>query len=151
MLNPENKCGITVKMLPGETRQEYLLRWQREYRKVNSKKLAKYAADRRAANPEKHAASMKRYYAKHKTKLNQKSKEYAAAHKEELREYMRAYRAKNKEKISALNKEWKSKNADSQREKQRAYLNNRLKTDPTFRLKHYLKSRVREAVHAAGG
>lgn len=150
MLSTTNKCGVSVKMLPGETRQEYLLRWQREYRKANSKKLAEYAAQRRKANPEKHKQSMRRYYEKHRKELLAKSKKYMQENRERMSEYMANYRVKNKEKIKQLNKEWILKNKEAHRAQQRAYLNNRLKTDHEFRLKHYLKSRVREAIHGAG-
>lgn len=146
MENKENKCGITIKMNPGETRKEYLARWQREYRKANKDKINKKLSEKRDQNPEKYKQAMARYYTKNRKKLHEKNKKWVEQNRGRVAEYMRDYRARNVEKRRSLNRRWKLKNNDAYRSRQRDYQNSRLKTDVLYKLIHISRMRMRGAL-----
>ena len=142
--------GEPVRKLPGETQKDYRARWQRIYRSRNREAYNAYCQSRRVANPDAVLAASLNYYRKNKEALNKKSRAYHIKNSGRVSAYMKKYRSENRDKLRKLNKDWHSRNKDSQREKQRVYLNNRLKTDPTFRLVFYMRSRMRQALKAKG-
>jgi len=146
MSKENNKSGVSLKMNPGESRKEYLKRWQKEYRKVNRESLNAKLSMKRAENPDKHRSVQKRYRLKHKSFVYSKHREWVSKNKEKVAAYMKEYRAKNRAKISELNKKWLKENKKASRAQQRAYQNQRLANDVEYKLIHTSRRRMRESI-----
>jgi hypothetical protein len=105
----------------------------------------------------------KKYYQKHKEKLNAKSKLYFKKNKESMLEYGKEYRVKNKEKISEDRKEYyelnkerirkresKRRKSKAGREKRRIYAKKRLNNDPLVRLKQNIRCTINQSFKNKG-
>ena len=85
---------------------------------------------------------------KNKEYLKQKRKEWRLKNKEHLKEYKKEYYSKNLEHINAYLKEYYLKNKVRVHQVQNKYIKKRRRTDPNFRLKLNLRTRI---VHALKG
>ena len=81
-------------------------------------------------------------------------KEWREKNKESLKEHQREYRNRDKEKWVEYNKEYnkvyREENRESINENRRKYQSNRRKTDPWFRLRGGLSSRLNQAIKKQG-
>lgn len=68
------------------------------------------------------------------------------AHEDQWKAYMQHYLKDNKEKISKTHKTWVFTHIDQYRATQNAWISKKLKSDPIYRLKHYFKTSLREAI-----
>ncbi len=73
-------------------------------------------------------------------------KAYREANKEKAAEYNKAYREANKEKLLESQKAYREANKEKIFEYRKAYKAERYKTDPTYRLIHNLRKRLRKAL-----
>lgn len=87
----------------------------------------------------------KLYYLENKEKQLNISKKYREINKDSIREYQKSYRDKNKKKINKQRKVYKLLNKEVFNEKRRIYENNKLANDYTFKLKHNLKTLIRNS------
>ena len=112
---------------------------------------------------EKNKIHRKKYYQKHKEKLNAKSKLYFKKNKESMLEYGKEYRVKNKEKISEDRKEYyelnkerickresKRRKSKAGREKRRIYAKKILNNNPLVRLKQNIRCTINQSFKNKG-
>jgi len=112
---------------------------------------------------EKNKIHRKKYYQKHKEKLNAKSKLYFKKNKESMLEYGKEYRVKNKEKLSEERKEYyelnkerickresKRRKSKAGREKRRIYAKKILNNNPLVRLKQNIRCTINQSFKNKG-
>lgn len=125
----------------------------RAYYATHKEERRTYNAAYRAAHREelrlKGATYGRAYYATHK----EEKRAYAAARKEEKRAYNAAYRVTRREKICekkrayhAAHQEEKRAYDVAHRKERQVYVKFRRETDPLFRLKEYLRTRLANAL-----
>jgi hypothetical protein len=106
---------------------------RKEYNKKNENKIKKYQISYNKKyyekNKEKIKANTKKYQELHKNKI----KNQRENHKKERLLYKKMYRKLNKDKIKQYNY---------------IYIKNQLKTNINFKLAHYLRNRLRQALHS---
>jgi hypothetical protein len=116
-------------------KKEYMKEYMKEYRLKNKESINK---------------QVKKYFLKNKEHIRkwQKAylKEYCLKNKEHLKEYKKEYYSKNLEHIKELQTEWNSKNRVRFHQMQNAYTKKRRRTDPSFRLKLNLRTRIWNAL-----
>lgn len=139
-----------TRLINGIPRREYMIEYLRNYRDKKKELLKRKRDLKRKSRPEHFKKILKRYYEKNFDKIAVKQKEYREKNKKKLADYQGAYRLKTAEKRKRYMAEYSKNNKDSLREKSRVRLNNRLKTDMLFKLIHYMRSRVREALKSKG-
>lgn len=116
----------------------------------NRKKyMAKYVGDHKETKKEYD----KCYRSINAETIKDQSKLYYKANKEERKKYQRQYRADNKDEICRLGKEYRESHPEKGREwfknnpdYTKVYERNRLKVDLNYKIKVYLRSRVRAAI-----
>ena len=129
----------------------------KQYREANKEKIKEIHKKFREANKEK----IKKYREAYKEKIKKYNKEYQKqyreANKEKIKENRKQYREANKEKIKEINKKWNVANKEklkkyreANKERANQYYKERLKTDPLFKMKRYLRSRTRSAFKGKG-
>lgn len=111
--------------------REKVLAGQKAYRERNAARITAY----NAATKEQQKARSKRWY--------QNNKERALARCKEVYD-------KNKDVILARNVEYKKANRDKLRREQRKYNNERLRTDPVFKLINLARRRMSNALKGVG-
>jgi len=132
-----------------EARKEYLKQYReankekaKQYREANKEKIKKYNKEYqkqyREANKEKIKENRKQYREANKEKI----KKYREDNKEKVKEYEKKYREANKEKLK--------KYREANKERANQYYKERLKTDPLFKMKRYLRSRTSKALKNKG-
>ena len=112
--------------------------------------MKEYMKEYRLKNKESINKQVKKYFLKNKEHIRkwQKAylKEYCLKNKEHLKEYKKEYYSKNLEHIKELQTEWNSKNRVRFHQMQNAYTKKRRRTDPSFRLKLNLRTRIWNAL-----
>jgi len=129
-------------MLPGETRKQYLARWQREYRKNNKPLITSRLEKKRALNPERHLSIQRRYYHRHKEKRCAAHRLWEKANSNKVRAYQSEYRKANKAKAKTYMADYRKNKRDVLLPKQRAYQNGKLANDPIYKLKKRMRTRL---------
>jgi len=116
-----------------ECYQKAVKKYMKEYhsRPENKVKAKKSMKEYCQINKQKLSILKKIYYLKNKNKISTSEKQYYIEHKGELNLYSKKYYKKHKEKII---------------EQKRKYEGNKLQIDINFRIKHYLRSRLRKAL-----
>ena len=100
---------------------------------------------------------MKIWRTKNKKHLKNYNKKYKSEHKEEVKIQQKQYNVKNKKRIAKIVKTYKDSHKKElakkakiynkkNKYKRQSYIRNRLKTDLNFKLRNYLRSRVRLAL-----
>jgi hypothetical protein len=84
----------------------------------------------------------KSYKEKHKKEINQKNKIYRIKHREEIKERNRIYRITHRQHI----KDYKKRNRKRINKLMKIYLHNRFNSDVSFKLAHYLRTRITRAL-----
>lgn len=137
-----------VTKLPGESRKDYLRRWQANYRAYHGADYNAYRDKLRDKDREKtNAISRKSHHKnKHKESYKLARQKWVSENRESYLAGMKRWRENNKERVAELNRKWMAENKEKFRENQRNYQNNRLATDPAYRLIHLLRSRMAGAM-----
>jgi hypothetical protein len=89
---------------------------------------------------------MQNYYQKNKDGLSKQKKNYYQNNKTKLKEKMRIYYINHKSKLNEKMKEYHIKNKKIINNRQNKYCSNKLKTDINFKIKHYLRRRLNNAL-----
>lgn len=95
-------------------------------------KICRIKYQKSILDPIKRSEYVKQYYAKNKEEQIDKSKEYYKNNSELIKEKRRIYYSKNRDKKLTYQNEYQRNN----KEKRNAYLVNRKKNDPIFKLKY---------------
>jgi hypothetical protein len=143
------KCRKEYNKEYREKRKEYLKEKRKEYYKNNKEEFRKNSKKYREKNKEKIKELHKEYYKNNKEYLKEYHKEYREKNKEYLKEYWKKYRENNKEKIKEYDKEYIKKNKHKIRAEKRKYENNKRKTDPLYKMKCNLRTRIYSAFKRA--
>ena len=112
-------------------------------------------------NKETFKAKQREYYQNNKEKVaagqrrwNQNNQEYYRNYNEKNKEKVaakrREYHQNNKEKVAAGKRRWKKKNKDHLTVYYRNYVRTKRQNDPVYRLRCALRTRMNQAVKAAG-
>jgi hypothetical protein len=88
----------------------------------------------------KNLKKIKAYNKKNKSSQRLYKKKYRNENKKYIQEYAKSYRELNREKIRGY------KNNKKNKEKRNKQLKQRFKTDPVFKLRHYVASSIRDAM-----
>ena len=84
----------------------------------------------------------KQYNLDNKEKKKQYDKQYRLDNKEKIKQYNEQYYLNNKQKLKQYNEQYYLNN----KEKKREYENNKLKTDPIFKIITYQRNRMRQVL-----
>lgn len=103
--------------------------------------VAEYSRQYRLKNIEKEIERANNYYQKNKDKKN----EYNKKNRDKKNEYAQKYRTKNKKIISEKRKEYYKKNKSKILLRSKVYYNNRINSDPLFKLKKDTQLLVRDS------
>ena len=98
------------------------------------KKYKAYQKAYREANKEKIAEQQKAYREANREKINKQAKEYREANKEAIKVRNALYRKKNKKVIAEYKKNYQKKNKRKTSKQKLLWLQNKLKSNPFFRL-----------------
>ena len=123
---------------------------RKAYLEANKEKIAKQSKAYREANKEKIAKRMKAYREANREKIKKQAKEYREAKKEKIKERDALYREKNKEKIAEYKKNYQKKNKRKTSKQKLLWLQNKLKSNPFFRLVHNYRRSCNTAFEAIG-
>ncbi len=85
------------------------------------------------------------FYDRNKEVCNERSKKYKEDNKEKIKEYNKNYLLNNKESLKEKAKEYRTINKDKINIYSKNYINDKLKNDVMFKLKHYARSMVRKS------
>ena len=147
-------------------------KYQKNYKKAHKKEINEYIHKYHKKNKIRIKYNRKKYYKKHKEFLKAKRKLYYQTHKEEISKNIKEYYKKNKSKINKFkklyyklhakkinqqHKEWYKNNKEKiikqhrqynlkNRIKHNKYISNRLKTDINFKIRLYLRNRIRKVI-----
>lgn len=118
--------------------------YAKEWRKKNADKVKATNVRLYAENREKYLAQKQEYYKDNKAKIQAYKKKYQEDNKEKIKERrkLRWIENKNNPQYIKKRKAWRKAN----RSKLRKYWQNRYDTDPSFRLAHNLRTRMRQAL-----
>jgi hypothetical protein len=105
-----------------------------------------YYKTHRDENIEKELIRSKNYYENNKDK----KKQYVELNKEKISERTKKYRKENFEKVSQKQKEYYLNNKELVKQRNKIYYNNRLATDPLFKLKKQIKGLIRDSIRNRG-
>ncbi len=97
-------------------------------------------------NPERYAATSKQWYENNTEKCIARSKRWREDSPEKVAEHQRQYRSANPERYAATRKLWYEANEVKVREYARNYAKNRYNSDPQYKLRILLRSRLRDAL-----
>ncbi len=97
-------------------------------------------------NSERNKDTSKLYYENNKEKISERKKKYNLENKNKLKEYRKEYNLKNRKKNASINKLYYQDNKVYILDK----FNNRLKNDSFFKLKHNLRTNVRNSLTKYG-
>jgi len=132
--------------------KEYLKQKRKEWRLKNKEHLKEYNKEYCLKNKESINKQAKKYFLKNKESIrkwqNAYLKEYYLKNKEHLKEYKKEYYSKNLEHLKELKEKYYLKNKVRVNQMQNEYTKKRRQTDPNFRLKINLRTRI---VHALKG
>lgn len=98
-------------------------------------------------NPDKVRATNRKRYLKNKSKIDDKNKEWRVNNKEYKAKKDREYWLLNKEKIAKYNRNRRKNNKEIHKQ-EADYVRNKRKTDPIYKLKGNLRSRIKECLKA---
>ncbi len=99
-------------------------------------------------NPDKVKATKRKDYLKRKETILAKNRKWLANNKELKAKLDREYYLLNKEKVTKYFKTWRKKNKTTINKRAANYIRNKRKTDPLFKLKGNLSSRIKECLKA---
>ena len=123
--------------------------YDKQYRLDNKEKIKQYRLD----NKEKQKKYYKQYSLDNKEKINETSKKYRLNNKDKIKQYSKQWYLDNKEKKKQYNEQYYLDNIERRREyeidnreRRREYENNRLKTDPIYKIIRYQRGRMRAAL-----
>ena len=129
----------------------------KEYGLKNRERLSKYHKEYYSKNREILQKHIKEYNLKNREKIDEYQKEYRLKNKEKLEEYRKGYRLKNREKLIEQSRQYYAENREEylkqnkeyyakNKEKRNAYCRHKKQTNPNFRLRCNLASRLRDAL-----
>ena len=124
-----------------EKRRQYDKQWRLD----NKEHMKQYDKQYNLDNKEKR----KQWSLDNKEKKKEYDRQYHLDNKEKKKQYDKQYRLDNKEKIKQYrldNKEKQKQYRLDNRERRREYENNRLKTDPIYKIIRYQRGRMRAAL-----
>jgi len=123
-LNPQCKdCKKSYHLI----HKKEILKYQKNYRKINKQKSADYRQ-------------------RNNQKVKEYNKQYRASHKEELKIKAIKYQEKNKKKIKIYMKAYRTKYKSVLKEYKRDYDYRRKKEDVNFRIRHNISNRILKAL-----
>jgi len=112
--------------------------------------LSAYKSEYKASNPERVREWTKRGNRKWREsnaeRLSEIKKGWAQANPEKVREQKRRHYAAHAEAIKQKAREWASANPEKVRDKNRTYSEGRLKSDPDYKMRSNLRSRLNRAI-----
>lgn len=124
--------------------------WHKEYNRERyeanrEEKLSQNKAWR-DANPEKQKAATSAWQKENKDRVNESSRQWRAANPEANKESKRKSNVKHRAKRREEERAWRAANRDHVNARSRKYVNNRLKTDPQFKIAWYTRIRMRNVL-----
>lgn len=115
--------------------------------KIIGKKIQNYNQDYYQNNRENLLKQKKEYYLEHKEEIKQYNESYYQENKIEIKEYVREYSKQNKNEIKIYQNKNKEKIKIQQNRRRRI----RRITDPQFRIRDCLSSRINSHLQSGGG
>lgn len=134
--------------LPGESRKDYLRRWQANYRKYHGADYNAYRDSLRDKDRNKTNAITRKSYHKNKHKHAEKEKLRREKNKAENYAKQKEWKKKNPERVRDLARNWRLKNKDRANSKLRENFKKRFYTDLEFRILKNCRSRMGNSVIA---
>jgi hypothetical protein len=125
-----------------EERKVEVKKYKKEYHQSHQEEDKMYQVKYRNDHKEKLLSDKKEYYQNNKEKILTKAKKYYQINKEEKKKKTKEYYQNNKEEILMEKKEY----GQTHKKEKNEYINNRLKINIDFKLAHYLRSRLRNAI-----
>jgi hypothetical protein len=125
-----------------ENNKEKIKKRSKEYYCKNRSKIIAAREEYRKNNKEKIKQRDKEYYYKNHSKIIVASKEYRKNNKEKIKNKCREHYYKNHSAKLTKSREYSNSHKEECRERHRRRYRNRAKTDPIFKLKICLRSRV---------
>jgi len=110
----------------------------KEYHQNNKEKLYKKQKEYYQKNIENILDNKRVYHQEHKKERMEYNKKYREDHKEEISERQKKYREENKDDLK--------KHREERKDEINEYIRNRRKVDEGFRIKHCLRTRLRNAL-----
>ena len=129
-----------------EERKEAIRIRNKEWRDNNKDKVKKMNENYCALNREKINLKGKEYYNNNVDKVNKHQKEYNIINKEKIKKYHQEYRQNNPD----YNKEYYQNNKEKIIKHNIEYERNKLITDKSFKLKHNIKTLIRQSFRKNG-
>ena len=129
----------------------------KKYYIKNKQKILNYQKEYRKNHKDEIKLTKKKYSEKNSNKLSIKSKKWYETHKEIALERNKEYNLKNRDKISKYIKNYVKENIEIIKQYKKnyyqinkkeinMYIKNKLETDSCFKLKHYIRCRIRLAL-----
>lgn len=130
----------------------------KEYRLKNPDKVKNYPSNNKDLtlkrannwklnNPERFNSLQKAYREKHREKLRLQSSDYHYKNKKRLNKKSRDYAKNNREKVYNKQKEWKENNKQYMKEYYKKYHEEKLKTNPLYKLNSSISSQIRQVLN----
>ena len=140
----ENRCK-TCQKIWREVNRDKLLKMGKDYYKANKEHLAIDHKEYNKANYEQVSKYRKMWKQDNKEQLKEKQATYYKANREKIIASQKAYTIKNINKVTAYNKQYKQAHKEQMVIYQRIYLSNRKTNDSMFKLKCYIRTRIRSS------
>ena len=125
-----------------ENNKEKKREYDKKYRENNKEKKREYDKKYFENNREKKREIAKKYYENNREKRRETAKKYYENNKEKKRKYDKKWRENNREKRREYDKKYYENNKEKQLEYIKVYRKKRYATDPCFKLRQLISSRV---------
>ena len=129
--------------------------YNKKYYETNKEKEIERQKKYREANRDKTRENSKRYRENNKDKIKERRKKYnkTEKQKEYARDYQKRYRQTEKRKAyrKEYDKKYREEHRDELNEKKRVYVKKRLKEEPLFKLREYIRKYIYEAFNRRTG
>lgn len=144
--NKENKDKISDRRRKKyEESPEKYIESAKKYYRENIEKIRSNKHSRYLENMDEKKEYNSDYYITHSEEMLTARREYYAENQEELRQWMRHYRRNNAEVVSETKKRTYNKHRDKIRAKAKIYEAIKMQSDPYYKFKKQLRTRIRNA------
>ena len=123
---PEDKKKASIK--------EYKRQWAIKNKEHIKEQKKKYYAE--------NSEAFKKYYTENLESIKKQQKKYQVENSESIKKQKKIYYAENSDRFINQQKKYYAENSESIKEYQKKYKNNRLKTDPIFRMRENMRRRL---------
>ena len=147
-VNPQSKSCFSKDSKKKDGLQSVCKNCKKEYYQDNKEQIKEKKKEYRQNNKEQIKEKKKEYNKEYRQNNKEQIKEYYQDNKKHIKEQHKEYYQYNKKHIKERKKEYRQENKEQIKERHKEYEKERYKSDPIFKLKQNLRSRLRHVLNS---